>query len=201
VGSTGNNIIEFRNGDPFLTEFRCEKGLVLFFTSGFSDYWSDITHRGIFSPLLHRAVTFLSGNVQNGETSHLAGLPLSYFVRPEYSEFSITIPDGETRKIIPSEESNNVFIEYTETYNAGIYYLLGDSDILTLFAVNPAVEYSDLNRNPVEKNNSVISLDASSPNVFNSILEARTGKELWKLFAASGLFLLLIELLIVRLFK
>lgn len=201
VGKAGNNIIEFRNGDPYLTELHCGKGTVLLFTAGFTEYWSDIIHRGIFIPLLHRAATYLEGGILNNESSHTAGQSLVCATKPDYIEFSVTIPDGETRKILPAAESNNSYLEFEETNEAGIYLFKGDSDTLNMFAVNPAVKYSELNRNSKEKIKSVILLDASSPDLYNSILEARIGKELWKLIAILGIILLIIELLIVRLLK
>ena len=57
----GTDIIEFRNGDSYLREISFGSGSMLLFSAGFSRQWTDITHRGIFAPLMHRAAVYLGG--------------------------------------------------------------------------------------------------------------------------------------------
>jgi hypothetical protein len=59
-GASGTAIIELGDGNPFLAEFASGEGRVLVFAVDASRSWSDFAVRGIFAPLLHRSILYLS---------------------------------------------------------------------------------------------------------------------------------------------
>ncbi len=196
----GEDIISFRAGNPYLREFSTGKGLLLIFTAGFGEDWSDLAHRGIFAPLMHRAAVYLGSRNGSSALSLTAGEAVEHYVQPAKTGFSLLTPAGTQVELLPKPHMKASRVEYGETALAGIYTLLQDDRTIAEFAVNPAVETSRLDRNSIPGNGRM-NLVAPDKAIADAVHTGRVGRELWRWALLIGLTMLLAETVIARLAK
>lgn len=200
MGPGGSDIIDFRGGLPYLREVAVGEGRILIFSAGFSDFWGDISQRGIFAPLIHKAALYLGSHIDGGAASITAGEPIQHISEPANGGFSILKPDGERIELLPTPEAHSLRLKYQHTGSSGIYRLLRGDDISAVFAVNPAVEASRLQRvdGMILTGEVIISPEAD---IGEAVSLGRVGTELWRWFLALALLFLVSELVIARLVK
>jgi hypothetical protein len=198
LGTGGNAVISFRNGEVFLKEVRIGEGAILIFTAGLGDEWGDFSNRGIFAPLLHRAVVYLGSRGENGIKPLVAGTPIEYWVETSQKKYRLCLPDGQSMDLIPSVEGKMLKLKYSDTSIAGICILQQNDSLFAEFAVNPDVQGSKLERETKDKDRDNITI-SDEKNLADIVQVGRLGQELWRWFLLIGLGCLLLEMLIVRL--
>jgi len=196
----GREIISLPDGNSLLREVTIGKGKVLFFTSGVTSYWSDFAFKGIFSPLLHRSVIYLTADRGEKREGLVAGRELEYYAAPELKDFHLKLPDGNDYDIMAEGGAMTQRISYSLTEKAGFYQLFAGAELLEVFPVNPAAGFLPVTILP-EKGKSIILKTDEQENLADLVHSARLGKELWQWFLILGIICLIAEMGVVKLMK
>jgi hypothetical protein len=220
AGERGAAVIALSNGWTFLADYGAGNGRVLVCAVEAGLGWSDFPMKGIFAPLLHRAVMYLAsrGGEQPaftaGEQVHLAARLRDFSDRDTYS---VTGPDGTTQRIVPSMQPGTgaALFALSPPPEPGVYTVVRDMregerapHAVAAAAVNVDRSESDLRtatddelaafwqRMGISGNNvRVVGADQSPVTM---IREARFGVELWKHCLALAVFLALAEMALGR---
>ena len=221
TGSSGSAIITLSNGRPFLSETPVRSGRVLFFAVEAGLGWSDFPVKGLFAPLLHRAVLYLSMRSTAGQPL-LTGEQLRIASRlREFTErdvFFLVRPDGSRRRVVPAVTAGTgmAIFDGGIADEPGVYAVLQDSSgqkgaverILAAAAVNIPREESDLR--PAADSDSIplwksVGIDPSSVRFVatgeaaaESIRLSRYGVELWQWCLILALLCALAEMVVGR---
>ena len=206
-------LITLANGQPFLQEMRIGQGAALYFSVAPNPVWSDFPVRGLFIPVLYRAIFYLSASEATSGDQLLVGRPGEFRVSGVAADtrLSITSPDGED--FIP--EQRNLFsatlVSVDEQVSEpGVYDVRSGSELVRRIAFNLPEEESRLTsvsgdeakeileerfRTPV----AVLSPEPTGAQALATELrEARLGVELWNVFLAVALLLLLAEMVVEK---
>jgi len=203
-------IIEFANGYPFLVERRVGAGLLLIFTSAATEQWSDFAFKGLFAPLTHRCISYMTQSRDNQRESQFVGEELVTNLRVPATAVEIELPAGDRRKVPVKVAGQNYQARYSEVDQPGQYRLwqtTSDSPVrggklLQTWAVN---------FNPVELKLPPLSDEALqaaiggavafiSPEVdiVEAVRRARYGSELWQYFLIAAIIAMLVEMWLSR---
>jgi hypothetical protein len=206
-GGKGKSIIKLEDESSFLSEYTVSEGKILLFSASPVFSWSDFPIKGIFAPLVTKAVMYLSA-YNKSEANYFAGesinvnvsertLPQVKVVRPDKSEDFINI----------DENQRTDFISYGLTSLAGSYKFLSGEKLLASSTINtdPAesvTEYLsegefDEYLEKINFNGKHIRIDKDE-NPTQMILQARFGSELWRYFVLIAILLALVEMTIAR---
>ncbi len=203
-------LIQLSNGRPFLQEFRHGRGAALLVGVAPDPRWSDLPVRGLFIPLLYRAMYFLSaGESASGEqlTVGQAGT-LRVGGAPEAASLRLVAPDGET--FTPEQRTlfGAVLMQTDASVRTpGIYDVQAGETLLRRVAFNQDRRESDLHRlDPPEAvarlaavtGGPVRLLEADGAAVAEVLRAERTGRELWNVFLGLALVFLLAEMLVAK---
>lgn len=198
-------IIEFSNGAPFVVESNFGAGRVMVFASALDPNWSDLYLKGLFVPLMNRAVMYLSGNARAANPSSLVDQPLSAEVSgvTNVNNLRIELPDGKAVQVIPQIGGGTFKINFNETDQPGIYSLYGEDRLLARWPVNPEPMESDLSMVDQEELNRILGESAfflvpNNKGIVTAVQTSRYGQELWRYFVAASLLMLMIEMLLSR---
>jgi hypothetical protein len=124
----GVPIITLSNGESFLAEYDIGSGRILAFGVDPGTAWSDFPLKGIFAPLLHRAVAYCS-IASEEESTAAVGSPLRFAVRSGGTESSkvhvILSPSGLEERVAPRIRSGQGILEFlsSPTTETGVYVL------------------------------------------------------------------------------
>lgn len=207
-------LIGLSNGFPFLQEIRDGSGVVFLLAVAPSARWSDLPVRGLFVPLIYRSLYYLSASESvSGEqvtASHDSELRVPRATESE--QLHLVGPDGT--EYVP--EQRNLFgallltIEGSAVRTPGIYDILAGEERVRRIAVNVDVRESDLRSLPSREGRErlaealgadveLIDADDARPaEVVQSILQQRTGVELWNLFLLMSLICLIAEMVVAK---
>ena len=214
--STGHTIIGLAGGASFLSEFRLGGGSVMTFGVDAGGTWSDFPFKGIFAPLLHQMMLYLSARTvppQRYET----GRPLELTLRTERAPddvFFLRSPGGIDERLIPSGSSisGTLRVRAAAPAETGFYRLLrrssGTEKPLLTVAVNAPARESNLAGAPREVMRSFFEHNGVDPSrirwisaadeVGQTVYEARFGVDLWKYFLVLALILAIAEMFVGR---
>lgn len=219
TGTTGTALISMTDGRPFLVEYRAGNGRIMICAVDAGTAWSDLPVRGIFPPLLHRSMVYLS-TAAAADTGSRVGDRLTLSL-PRASgetrrEFSVVAPDGTEERVLPQVRAGALFFTTSPAETPGLYTLHdaratrpGTASVtLQAVAVNPRPEESNLA--PAtdgmiaacvtacgiqeEHITEVQSTDAWE----RTVGEARYGVELWQAFLFIALACAALEMVIAR---
>jgi len=215
----GRTIITLSNGQNFLAEYRHGAGIVMAFAVDPGLEWSDFAVKGIFVPLLHRAMLYATPMSQRA-TSVTVGDPVDITLRQGRSKagdiFVLRTPGGGEERLVPNvlpggglrftgqptrEPGNHLLIRTSETAGAREEKLLTipvnlierESDLRTITEEETARFWRQSGLDPERS----VTLRSSS-DIKSSIREARVGVELWRHFLAIALLCALLEMAIGR---
>jgi hypothetical protein len=222
-GAAGHTIIGLSDGSSFLTEFRTGSGKVLVFAVDAGLEWSDFPLKGLFAPLLHRAMLYLAaahGKADQFETGE--GIQATVRLRPEESRgtFFLRSPEGREERLVPEflTPSSMLRISSLPALETGIHTLVrrtpgegpagGDEHLVGAFPVNIREEESDLRTVTGDDAATLwqsLGVEADrarvlepGDNVAETIKESRYGLELWRYLLGAALLLAMIEMAISR---
>jgi hypothetical protein len=215
----GVSIITLGNDEAFLSEYRKGEGRILAFAVEAGTQWSDFPLKGIFVPLIHRAVTYLASPVET-DTPITVGSRVRFLLRSSHSDARarhlIVSPSGIEERVAPRARSGDGTIEFESSPSAetGVYSLKAEEagragpKILAARAVvlpesegdlRPATEEelaSFWRQHGVEpKRVRILSADGALERI---VQEARFGVELWKYLLLIAAIFAVAEMLIGR---
>ena len=190
-------LLNLSNGDPFLFEINQNGNKSIVFTSLMNLDWSDLPINGIFIPLMHRIIVYLSDfnlqelNVDMGDSLYI---PLS---RSNLSkEIILEDPNGLKSKLKPDFENERLIL--SDLNLLGIYKIFVDTEFYTSFITHLS-QLEDpskrISKNALSKvfqlnNVKIVNFDE---NHIESVDETRRGKELWYFFIIISLILIIFE--------
>ncbi len=203
-----NTLIALSTGTPFLQELRSGQGTAFVFAVAPDPRWSDFPVRGLFVPLLYRAVYYLAADADTGEalTVRQAG---ALRVSGGTEGLRLVGPDGT--EFAPEQRSvpGGVLLEIDDTVREpGVYDVMQDERLIRRVAFNPDARESDLSTlAPDEARRRLIAATGAEVRLLDAaggqglaaaerIAEERTGVELWNVFLMAALLFLLAEMLV-----
>lgn len=206
ANGAGRKLITLNSNEPVLTEYRVGKGKVLLLGIAPVPAWGTLPFKGIFIPLVYRAVYFLSAN-ESETTPRFAGDELSFDVSRQPGKVLKLIKTGGLNETISGGEQINGTLSYNKSDVTGNYKLQVDGKTTGVYPVN---------HNPVESDMKILQpadfkayLErlhvASAMHIIKDpersvqeVKEARYGSELWKWFLILAFILAVTESLIAR---
>lgn len=194
-------VIPFSSGDPFLIEWQHASARFLAFAAGFQERVSDLAYRAMFAPLMHRSISYVHSRSKENAELLSTGDRLRYQLPAELLAATIEMhrPDQRNERMaVVRMGDQGHWIIYPATDCPGLYQLTAQGKVLTQWAVNlPASErdVQPLDNEQLQKRFSLQPLQPSV-NLAQTIVEQRSGKELWSYFIWAALVLLCIEMLL-----
>jgi len=204
TSGNGRNIIELQEKSTFLTEFKMNKGKILFFNVSPNLEWSNFPIKNIFAPLINRSISYLASNISNQETTFAGSELLVNISKRKSNQIKIVRPDL-SEEIININSESSKYLKYKNTNLLGIYKFYSNNILLDIKALNFNIAESNLAPIKTEIFSKIISGKSNSIININSfdlyktqIAKSRYGSELWQLFLILALMLALLEMYISR---
>ena len=197
AGGEGSDIIDFRGNVSYLQEVRLGKGHLLIFSAGFADYWGDIAKKGIFAPLVHRAVVYLGSKRNGGTVQITAGTPLEHYSEPSSDRFTLEKPDGAIVELLPKAAGSSILLSYINTGITGIYRLNKGSELKAAVAVNPDLAGLTFHKPEMSKSDFSITIEREA-DLARAVQLQRLGNEIWRTFLILTILCLTAESFICR---
>ena len=207
-----NTLIRLSTGAPFLQEIRSGAGTALVFAVAPDPRWSDFPVRGLFVPLLYRAVYYLAADADAGgslDVRQAGALRVSGGIEG----LRLVGPGVE---FVPEQRSvpGGVLLEIDDgVTEPGVYDVMDGERLVRRVAFNPDARESDLavlapeeaRRRLAEATGAEVRvLDAAGGRglaAAEQLAEERTGVELWNVFLALALVFLVAEMLVAMQWK
>ena len=199
------------NGSPFMQELRKGRGAAFLLAAPPDVAWTDLPLRGLFIPLLHRSIYYLSATesvqgeqLRTGESANLrlagiAGGPIVRIITPEGVEVT-----PEQRSLFGA-----VVVQIDDTFTQpGIYDVRAGEGLLRRLAVNVDSRESNLATAPPEQAANILAAATGLPvramrsapeerqALLAAILANRTGVEVWHVFLWITLCCLVAEMFV-----
>jgi Aerotolerance regulator N-terminal/von Willebrand factor type A domain/CARDB len=203
----GINIITLMDGSSFLSEYKIGSGKVLLMNTAPVLSWSNLPLKGIFVPLMNKAVYYL-GAKDNGNQEYLAGDEIEINLANNLSpQIKIDRPDKTDDFLNLDKNLQNNYISYDKTKIVGNYKVFSGSRIIDEIAVNTdpresvtkylsETDFNDYLKKIDFKGKHIVV--AKNENPAKVILQSRFGSELWKYFILIALLLAIVEMTIAR---
>jgi hypothetical protein len=203
-------IIEYANGYPFLVERRAGSGTLLIFTSAATEQWSDLAFKGLFAPLTHRCIAYMTQGRDNQRESQFVGEELVTNLRVPATAVEMELPTGDRRKVPVKIAGQNYQVRYSEVDQSGPYRLwqttsdspLRRGNLLQTWAVNFNPHELKLPPLPDQALQSAVggAVAFISPEVdiIEAVRQARYGSELWQYFLVAAIIAMLVEMWLSR---
>jgi hypothetical protein len=203
-----NNILTFKNGAPFLSEYKIGKGTVYLSTVSLDRGSSNFTNHALFVPTLYN-IALLSQT--NHPLFHIIGSNSTIDVNRTSTKENVYHIKSNTIDIIPKvrttntnttvfvnsdiETADNYFLENKESKIGLAYnYNRSESDLsyLTSAEIDEAIKLSGINAKYIDVTNGTIQAALSDLNI---------GKKYWKYCIILALLFLAIEIVLIKIFK
>jgi hypothetical protein len=207
-GSDREAILQFKNGQPFLS--RLNQGGKLFLLSNpLQRNYTDFFNHALFVPVMYR----IAASAQRNENR------LYYTSRESFIRVRLDSLVGDepvkmqgVQEVVPSQRklNNDVLLDIPRfSISQGFYNVTSGLDTLNLIAFNIDKAESLMDqftgnevKNQMGNGNNITIFEAGSVESFKSEIEARyLGKPLWKYALILALLFLLAEVLLVRFLK
>ena len=201
------DLLSFKNGRSFLSQFNVGKGRVYVFAAPFSAEDNEFSRNALFVPVMYKLAL----------SSQQAEQQLAY----NFSQrtFSLPVPQTDIRKSVFSLESDSVryipeqqlrggrmyFTLPAEMAEAGFYRLKHNDSVLTTLAFNYPKRESRLETYSADElrrlitNNHVKVYESGANSGFSETFSKEIkGTSLWQYCLVLALFFLLVEILLIR---
>jgi hypothetical protein len=196
----------YSTGEPALVESNLFPGRLLFFTFSLDPRWSDLPLTGVFLPLIHEAVRYVSAgggsaagalDVGRGATVWLPTLPAGGGV-------TLVDPEGRERGVAPTPGPGGYALTLATADRPGIWvFRSAAAETLAAFAAAVPASESDFTRvDPAEirsrlgANRAVVV--SGERMLADELRELRLGREIGRTFLWAAAFLLLAEMIVAR---
>ena len=200
-------LLRLSNGLPFLQEIRSGGGRVMLFLVSPDPAWSDLPVRGLFVPLLYRAVHYVAAGESVQGDRLRAGEPASILLGNIQGRVHIIDPLGGER--IPEQRSRlgATLLEIGPDYNTtGVHDLVLEGTTVRKVAMNVSLDESNLTLEEADEAATALSSTTGLPvrvirattteALDESIRTTRTGKELWRIFLVLALIFMGLEMIV-----
>lgn len=201
-------VISTRAGDAFLLDAKVEKGRVLAFAVSPDLRWSDFPFKGIFLPLLNRAMFYLAAREDNALALKVGSSTEITVSNPLAGDqlFELRGPEDSMQRIVPKALPSGLVFPIEAPELPGLYTLNSGKDVLRAIAVNTDPVESDLTRadDAMRKDFfarlgiTQISDLGADVNVQQAVTQLRFGVELWKYMLALAILCAILEMLVAR---
>jgi len=219
AGEKGTRVIGLTNGSAFLVDYRAGSGRVLLFAVEAGTAWSDFPVKGLFAPLLHRAIAYTGSRSTGGKTlepGDLVAFALNLRSFTDRDTYTLTTPDGHKRKVVPEFQAGTGTARFSggAAQETGVYRLSRDggapggrTEDIAALAVNISPRESDLRTetgDDIEKFRARSGIGPGRVQTMGperaeeTVRESRYGVELWKDFAILAALLAVAEMAIGR---
>jgi len=197
-------ILSLSNGAPFLLEETSASGRSLLFTVAPVPAWSDLPLKGLFVPLLHRAVAYCSQE-RAKQPSVVVGEPVRVpLARSGDDRITLASPSGAEADIRPDRGGGGILVE--AVLETGFYTLRHKTSPIAMVAVNPHPDESLTRRADADATENLLKRvgipDASTVqaagNLRVAVMEVRHGVEIWKHLLIAAILVSLLEMLVAR---
>ena len=198
-------LIRYKDGEPFLMVLPCDHGNMIILTSGIVPPWSDFQTAPFFAPLIHR-MTLYSAMTLNRKKDDVCGQPIHFMLQTvpdDQSRYSIQLPSGEKRDVLPEKAGRKIRLSYRLTETPGVYRFFQDDSLLCLKAVNMNPDESDfspINAEMLKKRLQHLPLTVLNEpaSVAKAVRKARWGREIgWEMLLLA-MILLFFEMMLSR---
>ncbi|MBO6574621.1 MAG: BatA and WFA domain-containing protein [Rhodothermales bacterium] len=205
-------VMALSSGSPFLQEVRTGGGSMLIAAVAPDPTWSDLPTRGLFIPLMYRALFLLSasGDITGEDLRTGAGAEVLIPGLQQSGTVMLLDPQGN-EAIPPARTGVGGTVLDLEGFLTipGHYTLQDDGVLLRRFAVNPDQAESDLQRMPVDDAVTALANRSDAPvqaldltlDRAARLVDARRGAELWNVFLALALLFLAAEMVVAKQWK
>lgn len=201
-------VISTRAGDAFLLDASVGKGRALVFAVSPDPRWSDFPFKGLYLPLLNKAMYYLAAREDRALDLTVAEhteITLGSAVSGEQL-FELRGPDGTMQRIVPKALPSGMVFPVEAPGFPGVYTLNAGDEVLRAFSVNTDPLESDLTRADepmIEDFLAQLGIArfatlTQESNVQQAVTQLRFGVELWKYMIALAILCALLEMLIAR---
>jgi uncharacterized membrane protein len=203
----GKTIISLQDKSAFLSEYKIGNGKVMLFNVAPGLNWSSFPLKGVFAPLVNRAVYYLISETIDGR-EHIVGDELTISLADRAIQKLKALKPGSREEVISIDTLNNrKVVKYNSTGYKGIYKFLSNDDLIDYFSMNTdpgesIADYAD--EEMIEDYLSKIGFNGiyyfiEADDDYNSIIyQARFGTELWRLFLLVALLLAIFEMIVAK---
>jgi Aerotolerance regulator N-terminal len=202
-----NNLLSFKNGNTFLSDYKVEKGSIYISSVGLNQTFSNFTNHALFVPTLYN-IALLSqinyplfhiigsnsaidiNNVEKDNTYHIKNENFDIIpkIRKKNNNTTIFINSG-------IDEAGNYTLE-NENTNIGLAFnydrLESKLSCYTPVELEEQININTLNAQIIEIENNTIKSALSEMNI---------GKRYWKYCIILALFFLAVEIILIKIFK
>ncbi len=213
-----NTLIRLSSGPPFLQEIRSGQGTAFVFAVAPDPRWSDFPVRGLFVPLLYRAVYYLAADADTGESLSVrqAGALRVSGSRASGGTEGLRLVGPDGVDFVPGQRSvpGGVLLEIDDgVTEPGVYEVMEGERLVRRVAFNPDARESDLAvLDPAEAQRRLAEATGAEVRLLDAaggrglaaaaqIAEERTGVELWNVFLGLALAFLVAEMLVAMQWK
>lgn len=205
---SARQVITTRAGDAFLLDATVGKGRVLAFAVSPDVRWSDFPFKGLFLPLMNRAMFYLAAREDHaiellvGESMEI---PMGD-VRSGEQLFELRGDGDAMQRIVPKALPSGLVFPIDAPAQPGLYTLAAGTETLRAIAVNTDPVEADLARADERTRQEFfsrlgiaqVSELARDVDVAQAVTQLRYGVELWKYMLALALLCAILEMLVAR---
>ena len=200
------SLLKWNNGQDLLSYQAYEKGNIFIFDIPLSEDWSNITSEWLFTPIMFK-ISLLQR--QHGDLSYQIGKDLTYnIIRNNRNLDNAVEVSYMDKQFIPQQRITNgrttIYLD-NNFDKAGFYEINGEPE--EVIAMNLSRKESELNfitkkeLKEISGKDNIILLDIHPGELKNEINKLKNGIELWKYFIVLALIFIIIEILLLRLWK
>jgi len=201
-------VIGLSDGSSFLLEQASGKSTAFLFGVSATTDWSDFPTRGLFLPLLHRAVSYV-GQKQFLPAEFVAGDEARIGLGGiSTSTVTVRNPDHVENLLNLIRVGREGIIRYDETVLPGVYGIYVNNELTKKFVVTVNPDESQTKKSDASTIESMFKRLGVLPSALwpitqtseaqQEILESRLGTELWKSILLAALIVATIEILVSR---
>ena len=201
------------NGQPIMVEKKFGKGVVILWGTSIDTDWTNLPARPSYLPFTQQIASYLAEKVLPPRTVD-AGLPITHYLNDNNKdlEYSLNLPNGSLRKLIPQKRKDRNILEFAETRIPGTYQLSDPERIVAKFVVQPSVSESILEKASEEKilaaanalADGIVRINGTEGKGWASYLtmdsRRKFGRETWQILLATVLALVLVEIILLKRF-
>jgi len=200
-------VAEYTNGFPLLVDKSFGRGRVLLFTTAADETWSDFAFKGLFAPMIERAVALVASRLGATTGEAIAGSELTANVSTTLTspELEMETPFGERVRVRAeaSTTAQGYRVRFADAAQPGLYKLWNANELLYMWAVNfDATEAAVpvLADGDVKKALPDLSIEFADgrTDLAEFVRQARFGNELWPIFLVAAILAMVAEMLLYR---
>lgn len=205
-----HTVISSTAGTPFLQEIRGGRGRVLLMPFLPESDWTDLPLRGLFVPLLHRSMYYLTSSDGESGEGVVAGSGAQYSLGTgQESRVALVSEDGD--EWIPEQRGGLQGLLLTippAIRDPGVYDIIADGTTVQRLAINGDPSESDLNQRESQEVAESLATPGGYPvvvlgssvtrNSDNADGNQRAGIEIWNVFLGLALVFLVVEMLVAK---